>query len=249
MSTRLFRSLTAVALLAPIALAQTGGTTPTPAPKPAPAPQNAPAATPPKAAPAPQAATTAAASPSVPVTGVTADNADKVTKALKDYSNTVWKCMSCSKMTHEAGECCGKETTAQTGMAFATVKIDPATSMLTFTVAPAHEIKLSEIERLLTANNIKVARDKMSFGTSTELVISPVADQAAADAIKKALIDAKVFEQIDIQVPAGHKEAHLVVLKAGASAPTEARVKETLAKANSSASLADVAWSAPAARS
>jgi hypothetical protein len=247
MSTRLVRSLTAMALLAPIALAQNGGTTPTPAPKPAPAPQTAPAATPPKAAPAPQAAMTA--SPSVPVTGVTADNADKVTKALKDYSNTVWKCGSCGEMTHEAGQCCGKEKTAQTGMAFATVKIDPATSMLVFTVAPAHEIKLSEIERLLTANNIKVARDKMAFGTSTELVISPVADQAAADAIKKALIDAKVFEQIDIQVPAGHKEAHLVVLKAGASAPTEARVKETLAKANSSASLADVAWSAPAARS
>jgi hypothetical protein len=243
MSTRLVRSLTAMALLAPIALAQTGGTTPAPAPK------NAPAATTPKAGPAPQVAPMATASPSVPVTGVTADNADKVTKALKDYSNTVWKCMSCSKMTHEAGQCCGKETTAQTGMAFATVKIDPATSMLVFTVAPAHEIKLSEIERLLTANNIKVARDKMAFGTSTELVISPVADQAAADAIKKALIDAKVFEQIDIQVPAGHKEAHLVVLKAGASAPTEARVKETLAKANSSASLADVAWSAPAARS
>jgi hypothetical protein len=241
MSTRLVRSLTAMALLAPIALAQTGGTTP-----PAPAPKNAPAATP-KAAPAPQAAMTA--SPSVPVTGVTADNADKVTKALKDYSNTVWKCMSCSEITHEAGTCCGKEKTAQTGTAFATVKIDPATSMLTFTVAPSHEVKLSEIERLLSANNIKVARDKLAFGTSTELVISPVADQAAADAIKKALIDAKVFEQIDVTVPAGHKEAHLVVLKAGASAPTEARVKETLAKANATASLADVAWSAPAAKS
>ena len=241
MSTRLVRSLTAMALLAPIALAQSGSTTPAPAPK------NAPAAPAPKAAPAPQATT--AASPSLPVTGLTADNAEKVTKALKDYSNTVWKCMSCSEITHEAGTCCGKEKTAQTGMAFATVKIDPATSMLTFTVAPAHEIKLSEIERLLTANSVKVARDKMSFGNSTELVISPVADQAAADAIKKALIDAKVFEQIDIQVPAGHKEAHLVVLKAGASAPTEARVKETLAKANSAASLADVAWSAPAAKS
>ena len=240
MSTRLVRSLTAMALLAPIALAQTGGTTPTPAPK------NAPAAPAPKAAPAPQASM---ASPSVPVTGVTADNAEKVTKALKDYSNTVWQCMSCKEMTHEAGTCCGKEKTAQTGTAFATVKIDPATSMPTFTVAPSHEVKLSEIERLLSANNIKVARDKMAFGTSTELVISPVADQAAADAIKKALIDAKVFEQIDIQVPAGHKEAHLVVLKAGASAPTEARVKETLAKANASASLADVAWSAPAAKS
>ena len=241
MSTRLVRSLTAMALLAPIALAQTGGTTPAPPPK------NAPAAPAPKAAPAPQAATMA--SPSVPVTGVTADNAEKVTKALKDYSNTVWKCGSCSEVTHEAGQCCGKEKTAQTGMAFATVKVDPATSMVVFTVAPSHEIKLSEIERLLTANSIKVARDKMAFGNSTELVISPVADQAAADAIKKALIDAKVFEQIDIQVPAGHKEAHLVVLKAGASAPTEARVKETLAKANAAASLADVSWSAPAAKS
>ena len=244
MSTRLVRSLTAMALLAPIALAQSGSTTPAPAPK------NAPAATTPapKAAPAPQ-ASMAMASPSVPVTGVTADNADKVTKALKDYSNSVWKCSSCGEITHEAGTCCGKEKTAQTGMAFATVKVDPATGMLTFTVAPAHEIKLSELERLLTANSVKVARDKLSYGTSTELVISPVADQAAADAIKKALIDAKVFEQIDIQVPAGHKEAHLVVLKAGASAPTEARVKETLAKANATASLADVAWSAPAAKS
>src|SRR5258708_19504552 len=109
--------------------------------------------------------------------------------------------------------------TAETGTAFATVKIDPATSMLTFTVSPAHEIKLSEIERLLTANSVKVARDKMAFGNSTELVISPVADQAAADAIKKALIDAKVFEQIDITVPAGHKQAHLVVPHAGASTP------------------------------
>jgi hypothetical protein len=121
--------------------------------------------------------------------------------------------------------------------------------MLTFTVAPAHEIKLSEIERLLTANNIKVARDKMAFGTSTEPGHLARGRPGRGGRHQEGADRRQVFEQIDIQVPAGRKEAHLVVLKAGASAPTEARVKETLAKANSSASLADVAWSAPAARS
>jgi hypothetical protein len=232
MSTRLVRSLTAMALLAPIALAQTGGDTPAPAAKPP--------------APAPQAAPAASATPQVPVTGLTAENASKVTKALQDYANNVYKCEACSDMSAHAGKCCGKEMTGKSGAAFATVKADPTASAVTFTVAPSHEIKLSEIERILTANSVKVARDKLSFGTNSQLVIANVADQQAADVIKKALIDAKLFEQIDIEVPEGQKEATITVLKSGTSAPTEARVKETLAKANSAASLADIAWTAPA---
>jgi hypothetical protein len=242
MSTRLVRSLTAMALLAPLALAQTGGTTPKPESKPESKPAAKPAAPAPQAAPAPAAST----SPQVPVTGLTAENSEKVTKALKDYSNSVYKCMSCSQVTSEAGQCCGKEKTAETGAAFATVKADATGSMVSFTVAPTHEIKLSEIERILTANGVKVSRDKLSIGANAHLVISNVADQQAADVIKKALIDAKLFEQVEVEVTAGHKEAHVTVLKPGTSAPTEARVKETLAKANSAASLADVAWSAPA---
>jgi hypothetical protein len=233
MSTRLVRSLTAMALLAPLALAQTGGDTPAPAAKPpAPAPQ---------AAPAPS-----LTAPQVPVTGLTAENAPKVTKALQDYANNVYKCGACSDMSAHAGKCCGKEMTSSSGAAFAMVKADPTSSAVTFTVAPSHEIKLSEIERILTANSVKVARDKLSIGTNAQLVIANVADQQAADVIKKALIDAKLFDQIEAEIPAGQKEAHFTVLKSGTSAPTEARVKETLAKANSAASLADIAWTAPA---
>ncbi|OJS17830.1 hypothetical protein BK403_28005 [Escherichia coli] len=240
MKTRIIRSLTAMALLAPIALAQTGTTKPAePAKTPTPA---APAQTAP-------AATTTSASPQVPVTGLTAENSEKVTKALKDYTNAVYKCASCSEVSYEAGQCCGKEKTSQTGAAFATVKADPTASTISFTVAPTHEIKLSEIERILTSNGVKVSRDKLSYGPSSQIVIANVADQAAADVIKKALVDAKVFEQIDIKVPAGHKEAHITVVKAGSSAATEARVKETLAKANPTASVTDVAWTAPASKS
>jgi hypothetical protein len=235
---RLFALLLA---LAPLAASQTG-TTPAPA-KPESKPQTTPA-TKPATTPAPAAATETM--PSVPVTGLTAENSPKVESALKAHTSTIYKCETCSKAYLESGMCCEKPTKAVTGPAMKSVKVDAATSTVSFNLSPGYAVRLTEIEKLLKPEGVTVQHDRLKLTNDTTITIVGVADQAAADELRKALNDAKLFEQIDIKTPTGKREANVIVRRAGIGAPTEAKLKETLAKANPSFVVSDVVWSSPA---
>ena len=225
--------------LAPFAASQTG-TTPA---KPESKPQTTPA-TPAKPVTTP--AATAESTPSVPVTGLTAENSAKVESALKAHTSTIYKCESCSKVALESGMCCEKPTKAVTGPALKSVKVDAATSTVSFTLAPGYAVRLTEIEKAIKPEGVTVQHDRLKLTNDTSITVVGVADQAAADELRKAINDAKLFEQIDIKTPAGKREASIVIKRAGTGATTEAKVKETLAKANPGFVVSDVVWMSPA---
>ncbi len=184
--------------------------------------------------------------PAIPVTGLTTDTTAKVETALKDLTSSYWECESCMELSGESGTCCGTAKATKSGKVFCAAKADATASTINVTLVAGREVKLSDIERALSAQSVKVQRDKLTLGAETCLVIGNVADQKAADELAKALTEAKVFEKIEAKVPAGRREASLYVKKAGSSAPTEAKVREALVKANPTATIADIAWVAPA---
>ncbi len=217
--------------LAPLAASQTGATPTKPESKPQTAPEAKPV-TPPASD----------AQPSVPVTGLTTENAPRIESALKAYTSTSYKCEACSDTAFEAGMCCEKPTKAVTGTALRSVKVDPTSSMVIFAISPGYGVRLTELDRILKKEGVTVQRDKLKLSNDTTITVAGVADQAAADEVRKAINDAKLFDQIDVRTPAGKKEAVIVIRRAGSSPTTEARVKETLAKANPTFVVADVIW-------
>jgi hypothetical protein len=233
---KIFPSFAVVALLAPLALAQNAQPPAKPAAKPA--PQEKPAEKP--AAPAPAMVNTLR----VPVSGLTADNADKVKSALVAATNTIYRCSHCKKADAEAGQCCGKDREAETGTALSDVAVDAKTSMVSFSVPAGRSVRLSDVEKALKSNNVMVASDKLQIGSDATVIVTGVADAAAGDAVKKALTEAKLAETADV-VTGTNKEAKVTIRKSGMTAPTEARLKEAISKANSSFSVADIVWNAP----
>ena len=237
MKLNLLRSLAVAALAAPLCLAQTyPAKTPaskTPAAKsPAPAVKSDPPRT-----------TVAASMLNLPVAGLTADNAAKVQAALKDFSNSSWRCATCGKASFEAGTCCGKDRVAQSGMALSSVSVDAAAGSLAFAVQAGHAVRLTEIERLLQAQGVSVQRDHLALGQDATLLVTGAADAAAGQSIRKALVDAQLAEQVDVTQPTGKHETEVVLHRKAGSPPTEEHVREVLAKANSAFGVTDVIWS------
>ena len=180
----------------------------------------------------------------VPVTGLTADNADKVKSALTSATNTIYVCSHCKKADAEAGQCCGKDRESQTGTAFADVNVDAKTSMVSFSVPAGRAVRLSDIDKALKAQNVSVAADKFQIGSDATVIVTGVADAAGGDAVKKALTEAKLAETADV-VTGANKEAKLTIRKSGMTAATAARLKEAVMKANSAYAVSDIVWNAP----
>src|SRR5262249_12638033 len=151
---KMFPAFAAVALLAPLSLAQNAKPADKPAAKPA--PQEKPAEK-------PAAAMTTTSTLRVPVSGPTADNPDKVKSALVAATNTIYRCSHCKKADAEAGQCCGKDREAETGTALSDVAVDAKTSMVSFTVPAGRTVRLSDVEKALKTNNVMVANDKLQI--------------------------------------------------------------------------------------
>ena len=225
-----FPCLAAVVLLAPLTLSQDKPSTDKPAAKPMPAEKSA---------------STATSTLHVPVTGLTADNAEKVKEALVTATNTNYVCEHCQKPDTESGVCCGKEKATETGTAFANVGVDAKTSMVSFSVPANRALRLSDVEKALKANNLTIQPDKLQIGTDATVVVKGVADSAGGDAVKKALTDAKLADQAEVVTNPTSKEAKLTIRKSGMTAATQARLKEAITKANASYSVADIVWCGP----
>jgi hypothetical protein len=226
-----------VALLAPLALAQDK-----PAPtKPAPVPAEKPAEK-----HTDKSASAMASTLHVPVSGLTAENSEKVKTSLTAATNTIYVCEHCKKADAEAGTCCGQDRTAQTGTAFADVNVDSKTSTVSFSVPANRALRLSEVEKVLKANNVAIMQDKLQIGSDATVLVRGVTDTAGGDAVKKALTEAKLAEQADVVMSPNAKEAKLTIRKSGMTAATEARLKEAIGKANAGYTVADIVWSGPA---
>jgi hypothetical protein len=236
---RFIQPVVALALLAPIALCQNGAKPAAPAAKPA-----APAAKPAAAAPTAMPATSSMLH--LPVTGLTADNADKVKSALQAATNTDYVCSHCKNVDAEAGQHCGKDREAVNGTAMAEVSVDAKAGTVSFAVPAGRMLKLSDVEKVLKAQGVAVAGDKFQIGSDATLLVSGVADAAGGETLKKALADAKLGDQVDVDLSGGRKEAKVTIRKAGMTPATQTRLKDAIGKANSAFAVSDVIWSAPA---
>jgi hypothetical protein len=221
-------TLAALALLAPLALAQ-----------------DKPAETRPMPADKPAAHATQPGTLHIPVSGLTAENADKLQTALASATNTVYVCEGCKHVDAATGACCGKDMKAETGTAFANVHVDSKASTIDFSVPANRALRLSDLEKTLKANSVTIQSDKLQIGTDATVLVKGVTDAAAGDAVEKAITDAKLAEQAEVVTSPNAKEARLTIRKSGMTAATQAKLKEAIAKANSSYTVADIIWSGP----
>ena len=211
------------------------GAAPAPAPRPGPAPGGE--------GGGPEGATSGALpqlAPFLHVSGLTLENAEKVSDDLEALENTLWICGSCRSVAYEPGTCCEHPREERKGLALGSAAPNPSASTIAFIVAPGRCVRLTELERALAVHKVEVLRDRLHLSGRVTLEIEGLADAAAARAAADALVAAKLFEELEVQ-PCG---AHFgLVVKRPAPAPAPLlHVREELAKLAPDAKIVDVIW-------
>jgi len=210
-------------------------------------PKDAPAAQGEKGTPKPASAPAAQQKVSLPVTGLTAENAEKVQTSLAAISHTAWTCPACKMVADEAGQCpqCKKDLASAPHKCLANVKADAAGGTITAMLNPGAMVKLSEVERALGGASVKLDADKLTLGGHTKLIVQGPGDAASAKKLEEGLKAAKLFESVAIEHDADSRE-YVIVTQAGAEAPTKAAAASAVARAGGeSFKLVDVVWIGP----
>jgi hypothetical protein len=238
-SLRIGSFLTASALLcaAPLLAAQDKGTE---------KPKDAPAA---QAEKKPVAASAPAAQQkvSIPVTGLTAENAEKVQTSLSAISHTAWTCPACKMVADEAGQCpqCKKDLASEPHKCLANVKADAAGSTITAMLNPGAMVKLSDVERALGSASVKLDPAKLTLTGHTKLIVQGPGDAASAKKFEEGLKSAKLFESAEIKHDADSRE-YVISAQAGANAPTKDAAAAAVTRAGGeNFKLVDVVWIGP----
>jgi hypothetical protein len=194
---------------------------------------------------APAFAETPAGSLSIPLKGLTKDNAAKAEAALVKLDRNGFRCTTCDYFAKAAGECPGCKTALvvdRAGPLLKDVKIDATKNVVMFGIAGSHGARLSEIEAALTPISIEVDRKLLPITPFTKLTITGVDSEEAAQALEKALEDAKHYESIKTDVNLEHKMAILFVGSAKTH-PTLDGITKTIEKAGSF-KIAGISWTA-----
>jgi len=175
-----------------------------------------------------------------PVSGLTKDNLAKVKESLQALSMHVFTCASCKVEQAAAGDCpkCKAPLKSENRSDFESIQPSAEAGTIALTVDPKAVVKLSELESALGKNSIKIDPAKFPIAGRAHLVVKGVTADAAP-AVEKALNDAKLFEEVKAKFDATTNELHVMV-RAGASAPTRAKV--TTAIESAKGTLADVVW-------
>jgi hypothetical protein len=117
-------------------------------------------------------------------------------------------------------------------------------SSVVLMLAPRAALRLSELESALGKTAVRIEPAQCLLAGHSRLLVQGPAE--AAPAIEKALTEAKLFEEVKAAFDAD--EHQLVVrVRAGALAPTRAKVAEALEGAK--AKLSDVLWLATPVKS
>ncbi len=174
------------------------------------------------------------------VTGLTKDNLTKVKDSLQGLTTHAYTCEACKVEQASAGNCpkCQGALKAVMHPIFKQVQPSAEANTVALTIDPAATLRLSELDNALGKNSVKI--DPAHFmlpGRSRLLIQGASAD--AAPVIEKALVDAKLFDEVKAKFDPATSEL-AVMVRAGASAPTRAKVAATIEGAK--AKLADVVW-------
>jgi len=202
--------------------------------------------------PAQEAKATPASAPaqakvSLPVTGLTAENAEKVQTALAGVSHTAWTCPGCKATSDAKGQCapCKTDLVSETHKCLGNVKADAAGGTISAVLNPGAQLKLSEVERALGSASVKLDGAKLSLVGNTQLLVQGPGSAADAKKFEEGLKASKLFESVEITHKADSRD-YVVSARAMANAPTQAAIASAITKAGGEGfKLVDVVWMGP----
>jgi hypothetical protein len=160
-----------------------------------------------------EASAPAAATLTIPLTGVTKDNTSKINEALKKISHSGYHCPKCNATSAHEGMCkmCNvalEKDTAPKPVAKSVVIDDKGA--LKLALDTGQRVKLSEIEQAAKANGASVNRAEYIVPAYSRIVVSGPADPEAAKRLETALADAKVFTAVTVGVDEGSKTIYVM---------------------------------------
>ncbi len=184
---------------------------------------------------------------SVPVTGLTADNAAKVKTALEGLNTHVYSCAACSERYAMAGNCpgCLAGLKDESKPIFSQVTVTPDQGLIKFQTHEGIPVRYSDIDRALKANSITVDSSKLQIGgQQLAIFVSGATTDEHAKAIQTSLEEAKLFQRVNTTIDPATKNARISVVSS-ATPPTRAAIDSALAKAGANYKITDVVWNAP----
>jgi len=163
------------------------------------------------------------------VKGLSKDNEAKVKDALGGLTTTHYVCDACKVDQMTAGKCpkCSGDLAAKQKQVIQSTVAAADQGNVSVTIAPGSSIAYSQIDAALQKNMVSIDATKFPIAGKAMLVVKGgTADKAAT--IEKALKDAKLFDDVKASFDSAKSEIHVMV-RAGAMAPTRAKVDDAVA--------------------
>lgn len=200
----------------------------------------------PEATARPAAAPARLAPVSVPITGLTAENAEKAKTALTALKQPVWVCAGCKDMADAKGTCaaCKTELTAENMAVFSNVTPDAKAGTLNFTLSEGLRVHLSELERALGAAGAKIDSSKLTLAGNSMLMVQGPTTAEDAKKLEAALKSSKLFSSVQIEHKPESRDYRILVAP-GEKSPSHADIAKAIEQVGNGFKLADVGWYAP----
>ena len=181
---------------------------------------------------------------SIPLSGLTKDNASKVKAAIEKISHTSYKCSSCNTTKKKKGQCCNMEMKAEQHTVAANVvtKLDGET--ISLTIKKGEMLSLTEVERALGASGARVERNEIPIANFVQLTFKGPKNKEDAGLLEESLKEGDIFKTFDFKFDEGSKNV-IVLSTTGAQGATYGKVAQVLEKADGKPRLTDVTWVAP----
>lgn len=144
----------------------------------------------------------------LPVKGLSSDNATKVQSALTALSTKEYTCPDCGHSQARAGKCakCDVALVAKEMPIFKELKASAEKGTIAFQMTPSAQVRLSTIESALRGHSVTVPRDEIQIGTHGGFVYTGAVSSEDATKLQKAFRDAKfaqaeaIFEPTDKEI-------------------------------------------------
>lgn len=177
----------------------------------------------------------------LPVMGLKEENSAKVQSALEGMQVHLYQCEKCKAEFAEAGDCpkCKTPLRPTKETVLESVKTDPAKDAIAVQTMPGIPLRLSEVERALSRESVRLDETKMTIPGDATILVSGIANEEQASTIEKSLKDSGLFTTIHVQES---PIATRIQVAAAGTAPTRMRVQEALTKAHPGARITDVIW-------
>lgn len=183
---------------------------------------------------------------SLPVTGLTKEDASKVQTTLTAMTHEMWVCPGCKGMQEEKGTCtsCKKDLVAKAMPVLSRVAPDLQHGTLDFALNEGMHVKLSELERALGSGAVKVDPAKLVLADSTMLYVQGPPSAEAAKKLEQSLKASKLFESMHVEHKADSRDYHIKAV-ASEEGPTHAALAKAIEAVGDGFKLIDVGWVAP----